>query len=105
MKKSTTKTKVLSLTEIRKRIPELQGWSFSRGALRCEFRFESFTQALRFVGRVADLAEAADHHPDIDIRFSLVRLALVSHDAGGITEKDFSLASRIDLLSAPRKAV
>jgi 4a-hydroxytetrahydrobiopterin dehydratase len=104
MKKPMKKT-VLGQAEVLKRLPELQGWTFSRGALRCEFRFESFKQALRFVGRVADLAEAADHHPDIDIRYSLVRLALATHDAGGITEKDFALASQIDLLSAPAKAV
>lgn len=103
--KSKTKTKALAATEIRKRLPELHGWSLSRGALRCEFRFESFKQALQFVGRVADLAEAADHHPDIDIRYSLVRLALSTHDAGGITEKDFSLAGEIDRLSVPHKAV
>jgi 4a-hydroxytetrahydrobiopterin dehydratase len=51
---------------------------------------------VQFVNRVADLAEAADHHPDIDIRYRKVRLGLTTHDAGGLTTKDFSLARQID---------
>ena len=100
-----SKTKALAVPVIRKRLGELHGWSLSRGALRCEFVFEGFKQALQFVNRVGDLAEAADHHPDIDIRYSRVRLALSTHDAGGITEKDFALAAAIDRLSVVRKAV
>ena len=100
-----SKIKALTIPEIRKRLGELHGWSLSRGALRCEFVFEGFKQALQFVNRVGDLAEAADHHPDIDIRYSRVRLALSTHDAGGITEKDFALAAAIDRLSIVRKEV
>jgi 4a-hydroxytetrahydrobiopterin dehydratase len=51
---------------------------------------------MKFVNRVAELAEAAGHHPDIDIRYNRVRLALVTHDAGGITQNDISLAQNID---------
>jgi 4a-hydroxytetrahydrobiopterin dehydratase len=90
------KTKALSTTQIRKQLPELHGWSLSRGALRCAFKFESFVKALQFVNQVGVLAEQADHHPDIDIRYSLVKLALSTHDAKGITEKDFALARAID---------
>jgi 4a-hydroxytetrahydrobiopterin dehydratase len=100
-----SKTKALAVPVIRKRLAELHGWTVSRGALRCEFVFEGFKEALQFVNRVGDLAEAADHHPDIDIRYSRVRLALSTHDAGGITEKDFALAAAIDRLSVVRKAV
>lgn len=99
------KPKVLSDAQIRKALPDLHGWRLSRGALRCDFRFESFKKALQFVNKVADLAEAADHHPDIDIRYSLVKLALSTHDAGGISSKDVSLAGQIDGLSALRKSV
>jgi 4a-hydroxytetrahydrobiopterin dehydratase len=53
---------------------------------------------MRFVNQVADLAEAAAHHPDIDIRYNKVRLGLVSHDAGGLTAKDFDLAAQTDKL-------
>ena len=99
------KLKALSKTEVMKRVTELEGWRVSREALRCEFRFESFKKALQFVNKVAGMAEEADHHPDIDIRYSLVKLALSTHDAGGITEKDFQLAKAIDRLSSVRKSV
>jgi len=102
---ATKKLKALSIPEIRKRLPELHGWTLSRGALRCEFKFESFAKALQFVARVGAMAEEADHHPDIDIRYSVVRLALSTHDASGITEKDFSLAAAIDRKSVARKSV
>lgn len=100
-----SKRKVLTGSEITKGLTTLHGWRFSRNALRCEFRFESFKQALQFVNRVGAIAEAKDHHPDIDIRFSLVRLALSTHDAGGVSARDLSLAREIDGLSAPRKTV
>ena len=60
------------------------------------FKFEDFLAAMRFVNKVAELAESAGHHPDIDIRYSKVRLALVTHDAGGLTSKDFDLAAQAD---------
>ena len=99
------KVKALSDTKIRGRLGELHGWRYSRGALRCEFRFETFPKALRFVTTVGALAEAADHHPDIDIRYSLVKLALTTHDAGGVSERDFALAAAIDAKSVNRKSV
>ena len=55
-----------------------------------------FPAAVRFVDFVAELAEVADHHPDIDIRYNRVRLTLSTHSAGGVTEKDFALARAID---------
>ena len=65
------------------------------------FQFESFCDAVAFVNKVAGMAEKAGHHPDIDIRYNRVRLALVSHDAGGLTDKDFDLAAGVDLLETP----
>jgi len=62
----------------------------------CEF--SNFVEAMQFVNGVAEMAEGAGHHPDIDIRYNKVRLALVSHDAGGLTERDFDLAAGIDSL-------
>jgi 4a-hydroxytetrahydrobiopterin dehydratase len=73
-------------------------WQIDAGELVRTFKFEDFRAAIRFLNQVADLAEAAGHHPDIDIRYNRVRLALVTHDAGGITNKDFDLASRADKL-------
>ena len=97
------KIKALSSTEIQKRVPELHGWRFSRGALRCEFKFETFKKALAFVAKIGGMAEEANHHPDIDIRYCEVRLALSTHDVGGVSDLDFSLASAIDRKSSPRK--
>ena len=76
-----------------KSIPE---WKLERGELVRLFAFENFIEAMQFVNSVAELAEGAGHHPDIDIRYNKVRLALVSHDAGGLTERDFDLAAAID---------
>jgi 4a-hydroxytetrahydrobiopterin dehydratase len=70
-------------------------WSLDGGNLVRTFSFGDFREAMSFVNAVAALAERAGHHPDIDIRYNKVRLALSSHDAGGITEKDFQLAKEI----------
>jgi 4a-hydroxytetrahydrobiopterin dehydratase len=97
--------KALSKAEIDRRVPSLDSWSHSRGALRRTFNFTGFAEALRFVVAVGGLAESANHHPDIDIRYSRVRLALSTHDVSGISPKDFALASRIDSVAARRKRV
>jgi 4a-hydroxytetrahydrobiopterin dehydratase len=65
-------------------------------ALRRTYRFPNFRAAIAFVSFVAELAEAADHHPDIDVRYSKVTLTLSTHSAGGVTEKDFELIREID---------
>jgi len=72
----------------------LPDWQIDGGELVRNFKFEDFLAAMRFVNKVAELAEAAGHHPDIDIRYNKVRLALVTHDAGGLTKKDFGLAGQ-----------
>ncbi len=84
----------LSLEEASTLLATLPGWQIQAGELVRTFQFEDFRAAMRFVNRVAELAEEAGHHPDIDIRYNRVRLALVTHDAGGLTVKDFELASR-----------
>ena len=63
------------------------------------FQFKDFPAAIKFVNAVAELAEKAWHHPDIDIRWNKVTLTLTTHDAGGLTEKDFVLARKFDELS------
>lgn len=67
--------------------------------LRRTYRFPSFQAAIAFVNAVADAAEAADHHPDIDIRFRKVTLVLTTHDVNGLTVKDFALAAEADRLA------
>lgn len=66
------------------------------GEIVREVEFPDFVAAMEFVNLVATKAEAAGHHPDIDIRYNRVRLALVSHDAGGLTQRDFDLAAVIE---------
>jgi len=71
------------------------GWERAGGELSRTYRFRDFREALAFVNRVGGLAEAAGHHPDIDIRYNAVTLVLTTHDAGGLTSKDFELAHAI----------
>jgi len=87
---------VLSPAQLTQAITELSGWQLSEGTLVRTFSFSDFREAMSFVNSVAAIAERAGHHPDIDIRYNKVKLALSSHDAGGITEKDSSLAAEID---------
>jgi 4a-hydroxytetrahydrobiopterin dehydratase len=84
----------LSLEEARSRLTGLPGWQIEAGELVRTFQFKDFRAALQFVNQVGEAAEAAGHHPDIDIRYNRVRLALVTHDAGGLTAKDFDLAAK-----------
>ena len=76
------------------------GWSMHNGMIVRTFVFADFVAALRFVNAIAEAAEAADHHPDIDIRYNKVTLSLTTHDSGGLTEKDFALAAQADTLAA-----
>jgi 4a-hydroxytetrahydrobiopterin dehydratase len=84
--------------EINSRLVSVPDWQIESGELVRTFLFKDFRASLAFVNKVGDLAEAAGHHPDIDIRYNKVRLALVTHDAGGITQKDFDLAASADKL-------
>jgi 4a-hydroxytetrahydrobiopterin dehydratase len=73
-------------------------WQFDDGKISRTYEFKDFPAAIKFVEVVAALAEQAWHHPDIDIRWNKVTLTLTTHDAGGLTEKDFSLAQKFDKL-------
>lgn len=73
-------------------------WEMTDTSIRRIFRFADFTRAMGFVTQVALLAERANHHPDIDIRWNRVVLTLSTHSQGGLTEKDVELAERIDAL-------
>jgi 4a-hydroxytetrahydrobiopterin dehydratase len=86
----------LPQAELDKALSELPGWSIKDGAITKTFKHESFAEAIVFVNAVAHLAELANHHPDIDIRYSNITLALVTHDQGGITAKDVNLAREIE---------
>jgi len=84
----------LSAHEAESRLKNLTGWQIEAGELVRTFQFADFRASLRFVNAVGELAELAGHHPDIDIRYNRVRLALVTHDAAGLTDKDFDLAAK-----------
>jgi 4a-hydroxytetrahydrobiopterin dehydratase len=86
----------LSTAEVQDVLQSHPEWRLDEGKLSREWTFEDFAAAMQFVNRIAALAEAAGHHPDIDIRYNRVRLGLVSHDAGGITRRDASMADTID---------
>ncbi len=95
----------LSDAAIESALARLPGWTRDGEALAKTFRFPSFREAVAFVDRLALAAEAADHHPDITIRYRQVRLAYSTHSEGGITEKDLAGATEADRLareSAPR---
>jgi 4a-hydroxytetrahydrobiopterin dehydratase len=82
-------------------VQKVPGWGLENNELVRLASFDDFAAALRFVNRVGELAEAAGHHPDIDIRYNKVRLALVTHDAfNAVTEKDFEMAGKISELLA-----
>ena len=78
-----------------KKVPE---WELAKNAISRTFEFDSFSEAIDFVNDVAEIAEEANHHPDINIRYDKVRLVLTTHSAGGLTTSDFQVAARIDHL-------
>jgi len=89
---------VLNASKVQQSLAALPGWSLIQGEIVRNAQFKDFVGAMTFVNQVAALAEQAGHHPDIDIRYNKVRLALVSHDAGGLTQKDFDMANEIEKL-------
>jgi 4a-hydroxytetrahydrobiopterin dehydratase len=86
----------LSSRQIKLRLRALPEWSARARAIRRKFVFKGFLGAIDFVNRVAKKAEKANHHPDIDIRWNKVTLTLTTHDQGGLTGKDFSMARQCD---------
>jgi 4a-hydroxytetrahydrobiopterin dehydratase len=89
----------LNARQIRQALAPLRGWSKKRGVIIRTYRFKDFPAAIKFVTRVARVAERLRHHPDIDIRWNKVTLILTTHDAGGLTEKDFHLAAQFNKLA------
>lgn len=88
----------LSEKEILVRLQDLKGWTLNEGALENQFELNDFKEALAFINKIGELSEAADHHPEIFNVYNKVNLRLSTHDADGITEKDFALASKISTL-------
>lgn len=89
---------ILSAAEVTERLKSLPGWRLEDKQIVRVFEFRDFLASMRFVNAVAERAESAGHHPDIDIRYNKVKLALSSHDAGGLTERDMKMAESIKSL-------
>ncbi len=89
---------LLKDTEIQERASQLSGWTVEGKELRCTRLFKDFTEAIAFVNKLVAPSEAAAHHPDIEISYNKVTLNLTTHDAGGLTEKDFALAQEMSTL-------
>ena len=86
----------LTARAIKSSLARVPGWNKKKKEISRTYQFKDFPAAVKFVGNVARIAEAAWHHPDIDIRWNKVTLTLTTHDAGGLTAKDFTLAKKFD---------
>jgi len=91
--------KILAPDQLADALKTLDGWSVDGLMLKKRLTFENFAGSLKFVNRVGELAEAADHHPDITFGWGYAELSLTTHDRGGITDADISLARSIDRLT------
>lgn len=94
----TSNNIVLRADRLQKKVKRVRGWeTVGKGeAITRTYEFPNFLASVRFVAYVAELAESMNHHPDIDIRYNKVTLTLSTHDAGGVTDKDFELVALID---------
>lgn len=90
--------KKLTSEEIQSKLPAVTGWTVEAGKLKKEFQFSSFVEAFGFMSSVALLAESMNHHPEWRNVYNRVTIELVTHDAGGISSRDFELAQRIEAL-------
>ncbi|WP_010227668.1 4a-hydroxytetrahydrobiopterin dehydratase [Gillisia marina] len=88
--------KKLSEQEINEKLGTLEGWSYTDNSLQTSFEFENFKEAFTLMTRIAFEAEAQDHHPDWNNVYNQLEISLSTHDAGGVTEKDFKLAKAIE---------
>lgn len=91
--------KKLTEPQVQSALKDVPEWSEVSEAIQRTYQFASFTESMAFVNRVAEAAEADQHHPDILIRYNKVTLTLSTHDAGGISKKDFALAKKIDAMA------
>jgi 4a-hydroxytetrahydrobiopterin dehydratase len=89
----------LSKNEIHDHLKKMPAWSQVGKSIQKKYTFKNFVAAIAFVNGVADAAEKAQHHPDITITYSLVKISLSTHSEGGITAKDFDLARQIDQIA------
>lgn len=90
---------LLSEKEIQERVSHLPDWTVEKSTLQYTRKFKDFVQAIEFVNKLVAPAESAGHHPDIEISYNKVKILLTTHDAGGLTQKDFDLAGVISQIN------
>lgn len=90
---------IIPPNELAKELKRCPEWEIEESSITKGWEFEGFGDAMEFVNTVADVAEAAFHHPDINIRYNKVKLLLTTHEIGGVTEADVEMATRFDQLS------
>jgi 4a-hydroxytetrahydrobiopterin dehydratase len=90
---------VLSDAEVQQALHQLPGWKKNGNAIERSFAFDGFVQAMEFVNQIAEAAEAVNHHPDILVSYNKVTLTLLSHDSGGVTQRDIKMAARINQMA------
>jgi len=90
------KTPKLNQQEIAERLQGLPEWKLEGEEIVRKLEFKDFVESMKFVNKVAEIAEATQHHPDITINWNKVTLSLTTHDSGGLTKNDFDLAAKID---------
>lgn len=87
---------LLTQDQIKQQLKPYPGWAMAYGKLVKSFQFKDFQEALTFINRVGEIAEAVEHHPDIHLTdYNKVQLQTVTHDEGGITERDFGLLAKL----------
>lgn len=89
---------LLAASEIQNRLSQLPGWKQDGTTIKCVRTFDGFPEAVTFVNQLVEPAETAGHHPDLAISYNKVTVSLSTHDAGGLTEKDFAMAETISKL-------
>ena len=93
----------LTPEQVKGALGAVKGWEKQSAEIQRTYEFKDFAAAMDFVNKVARAAEEANHHPDIDIRWNKVKLALATHSEGGLTQKDFDLAKKVDGLASGAK--
>lgn len=86
----------LNQSEIQQKLTEVKGWRLDGSAIKKEWQFKDFNEAMVFINRVADLAREQDHHPELFNVYNRVSLRFSTHDAGGLTNRDFKMATAVD---------
>jgi 4a-hydroxytetrahydrobiopterin dehydratase len=91
-------TKPIQLSEARNKLQEIPGWKLQETAITREYKFKDFVEAMAFVNRIADIANAEDHHPDMYISYNKLKVELSTHKIGGLSMNDFIMAAKINLI-------